>query len=966
MAFQSLRRSHQSTAEDSVRLLATLERSDMKSTSDAKGKEALRHSGADAESVSWAQESTDELSREKLQMIKAKTMYEMVEEIELRAGPCRLLFLSNMQAELIASSNDSLQKMLDVLEIPKPQLVINLLASYGFGEQVKIVAEGGYGDVGDIQSTWAAGLVRDGAAFESAEAERAAEDRIDQFMADVIIPLAAQTNAIIITNAIITEAILTRCLSRMHAVTRAKWGGKPPFTILSTSTLVGCYYHNPDLNANWREVRLASRTWRGRDNRILNLVQQLDGNEDGNVPVGTFDIDPNAEVLLMADSIESKKESSWDGGPMNRLITRLVRYLGSTLPSLTIKTGWGDTLKLTQTGASQSGVDIALNVAQGGAPVLFLDVRERPLIEAANRAALIEAAKQQYIERADALLKLGRADALYSCTIAHLHDICYGDRKDHAAKMQRRASTARLDLAASGATASVKRRTPLHEAVRQASDTNYLMRKGRESDAAQGMGRATADQVNEVAGWFADRYFRDAFEVNELKQKLEAEGETYQSLYKEQIHALTTWTRALIASPNFHDINLSDRDGAKLLVGRLVRLDRLPKYNALEGLLLLQEAWKAHDVAVHLADLYKVQSKVLFVVQLVVVWMVTMSTMKSDELGYQAANCHGGAAMAGGAAVAAERHDDGGGRAGLGILQTLRTWAGSAAFEEAAFILAAVASVLVSIDSILNAKLRWRQLRSGAGSLESMIWCYRTRVGAFEVHSAEPSHSRAPEMALRNALIAWRRNLIAGGDLQVSGLSKEYDASIYTHHQFADSGPLPEDATDDYYSPVKPHKYIDLRLLPTIAFYERRTPAYVAHRYTIKFLLLLCTLVATVLARYHVFSAVVGVTSAAAALTSWQEYADVARKTERYTRAAFELENLLSWWKSLSEVEKASKAVIAELIHTGEGIISEERLAWMSTPSQRDAATTGGGDARRDGRTPDNGTKKAEDDAYSA
>ena len=37
---------------------------------------------------------------------------------------------------------------------------------------------------------------------------------------------------------------------------------------------------------------------------------------------------------------------------------------------------------------------------------------------------------------------------------------------------------------------------------------------------------------------------------------------------------------------------------------------------------------------------------------------------------------------------------------------------------------------------------------------------------------------------------------------------------------------------------------------------------------------------------------------------------------------------------SLSEVEKASKSTISTLIHSAEGIISDERLAWLSTASQ--------------------------------
>ena len=43
------------------------------------------------------------------------------------------------------------------------------------------------------------------------------------------------------------------------------------------------------------------------------------------------------------------------------------------------------------------------------------------------------------------------------------------------------------------------------------------------------------------------------------------------------------------------------------------------------------------------------------------------------------------------------------------------------------------ASILISIDGLLNAKLRWRQLREGAGSLESFC----AEVG---VHNDGPAH----------------------------------------------------------------------------------------------------------------------------------------------------------------------------------------------------------------------------------
>ena len=71
----------------------------------------------------------------------------------------------------------------------------------------------------------------------------------------------------------------------------------------------------------------------------------------------------------------------------------------------------------------------------------------------------------------------------------------------------------------------------------------------------------------------------------------------------------------------------------------------------------------------------------------------------------------------------------------------------------------------------------------------------------------------------------------------------------------------------------------------------------------------------------------------AAALTSWQEYTDVGRKTERYTRSVQGLRDLLDWWRSLGEVEKASKTVISQLVNGTESIINAEQTAWTSTPA---------------------------------
>ncbi len=62
--------------------------------------------------------------------VRAAPADEMVEDIE--GGRCKILFMTNRQAELVSKESDSIEKLLDALDVPKPGLVIDLLHSWGF------------------------------------------------------------------------------------------------------------------------------------------------------------------------------------------------------------------------------------------------------------------------------------------------------------------------------------------------------------------------------------------------------------------------------------------------------------------------------------------------------------------------------------------------------------------------------------------------------------------------------------------------------------------------------------------------------------------------------------------------------------------------------------------------------------------------------------------------------------------
>jgi hypothetical protein len=129
------------------------------------------HDDNTTENSAFAEE--EDLSREQLQIIKARTMFNMVEEID--DGKSKLLFLTNPQAELIASSSESVQKMLDALEVPKPSLVIEFLETWGFRGSTNLFYRLYYDDL----TEGTAGMRHGVPPFLNSDDEAEAEAKID-------------------------------------------------------------------------------------------------------------------------------------------------------------------------------------------------------------------------------------------------------------------------------------------------------------------------------------------------------------------------------------------------------------------------------------------------------------------------------------------------------------------------------------------------------------------------------------------------------------------------------------------------------------------------------------------------------------------------------------------------------------------------------------------------------------------
>lgn len=126
-----------------------------------------------------------------------------------------------------------------------------------------------------------------------------------------------------------------------------------------------------------------------------------------------------------------------------------------------------------------------------------------------------------------------------------------------------------------------------------------------------------------------------------------------------------------------------------------------------------------------------------------------------------------------------------------------------------------------------------------------------------------------------------------------------------------------------------------MRLRAQMQFYQRRIPGKHQQRYVFKLATLLATVAAAILSRYQLMHWVTIVAAFSTAVATLAEFQDATRKLERYSRAIAAMENLLTFWESMSPIEQASRANVSYLFTEGESIIANERLAWISTAMKK-------------------------------
>ena len=74
----------------------------------------------------------------------------------------------------------------------------------------------------------------------------------------------------------------------------------------------------------------------------------------------------------------------------------------------------------------------------------------------------------------------------------------------------------------------------------------------------------------------------------------------------------------------------------------------------------------------------------------------------------------------------------------------------------------------------------------------------------------------------------------------------------------------------------------------------------------------------------------------ATAVTSWVSHEELSRRIQLHSNAVRCIDDLIWWWRSLDDAERANTANITQLIQIGESILATERLSWIPASQGED------------------------------
>ncbi|MAJ97152.1 MAG: hypothetical protein CMI56_00870 [Parcubacteria group bacterium] len=932
-----------------------------------------------------------EKAEKELQEIKARTMYQMLFEVRTSFGLKSVVYMTNRQASLFNSSN--VEVLLRTFEIKNPSLVliglfsVNGVVSVKYGNPQKLYEEG-FNWKKHIYSGRQIHLP-----FRTDEEGIEADRALDIFMRDVIIPLAAQTNAVVIVSPF-KSCSMSMSFCKAASMAKASYGDRLPFTIMTFVAAIwlmgvvdipGSISHDIFNQCDqWKKDKI-------RINRAYHNVYTL--KEDPEL-ADTYDLNPYLENIVIVDGVHvppNKNEKlRADGGPKASLETAVIDTLTKQVPAV----GMGTLVH----GLNSMNKNFILGLMQRNVPMMMLDMRIRPdvskYVEKGERFQALKVAIEKDTEERLALISGtgDRVDNLDACRLSFMHDVLFGDgttfkSEEHAEVYE-----------------------PLWAIIATGNNDSINV------DGSTGHRELDPSIVSMAVDYLVEceqhaNFFLLCDEIkSEYSKKTKGKGD-HRTYFKDVATDKWMLNYNLLTHKQLYSGNLHFEQDLKHKIMDLVKMDNMPLKNTHEASIILQSAWDAYDIGKHVLYKFKLIAKITYTLQVLLAVATATVTVISFTSGIEGGD-------------------------------TVSTTDPKNNTNLIIFCLSVASSLVAAIVAYYQPAKRWRQLRGETQFMASQIWRFRTRTGKYTCINND---KRAPERKLLSVVQEIKSRVMDSADLDLTSWKRDYKQKVFQHAQhppksalrnldemykrrhddYVDrlaerverrksqnnlakkekiktkakiktfklsyakvipsngevnngsslsndidastneakecevldtevnhekkgkknsaKGKLVDDdiyfktdskkhfLRDNHASPLKPPQYVELRIGSMIQFYKNRIPKYSNILTITTFVLIIGTVASSLLAHlgYGVYVAIIS--SVLSGTTSLMEFHSTDKKLQRYNATILALEETLLWWRSLTDVERASRKNADALVDLVENTIHNERSSWMAT-----------------------------------
>jgi len=350
--------------------------------------------------------------------------------------------------------------------------------------------------------------------------------------------------------------------------------------------------------------------------------------------------------------------------------------------------------------------------------------------------------------------------------------------------------------------------------------------------------------------------------------------------------------------------SLQDLKDCRRKLCQLAVLDYLPSKNSLEALVLLRRAWTLYELYNYNAKRYRIYSMMCYFSLLCCEVLITIVVTSRNFF-----------------------EEDGG-------LLDQYPWIRTLIFADRVLMGIALLSTLISgYQALMAPNRKFVRLQSAAFKMESEIWKFRTRMGAYRLKDAgligvkqadrenEAAFSKnlmAIEEAVRTSAGMNRTHFYSKAttipdtvsnpetDSKGSWLQKLRDRFKQTcvHNQY-NIGQRPlKKGVDNHHSPEKPDDYIAMRIFPARDKVQTRIPKMVRWHMLFQAILALATTVTALLAATTDGTVNAIIASFTGAVAAWQEFTGLESNLDKQSSVSEKLEQLVVWWQSLPDEEK--------------------------------------------------------------